>query len=78
MGIFRDLETPFIGRVKKKILSPPKGTVRTPFSPPVWIGTREGSGVKRMMGTEDAQSWVRGGVDRSVKLYVKKQELDEL
>lgn len=78
MGIFRDLEKPFMGRVKKKIFTPPQGIVKTPFSPSVWIGTKEGSGVKRMMKTEEAQNWVQGGVDRSVKLYIKKRELDEL
>jgi len=77
MGIFLDLEKPFIGRVKKKE-NTFSGSVIKPFLHPVWIGTKKGSDVKRMMRTEEAQNWVQGGVDRSVKLYIRKQDLDKL
>ena len=78
MGIFRDITGPFKGKVKKKILPPARGSVRIIDPTPVWVGMKEGSGIKRLMQTDEAQDWIRGGTDRTVKLYVKKRELDEL
>ena len=78
MGTFIDIRGPFKGRIKKKVEPPPQGTVRTIDPKPIWVGMKEGSGIKRLMPTDEAQNWVQGGVDRSVKLYIKKRELDEL
>ena len=77
MTFFEDIRGPFKGRLKKEVL-PDQGEVRVLDPTPVWVGMKDGSNIKRMMSTEDAERWIQGGVDRRVRLYVKKHELDKL
>ena len=77
MSFFEELYGPFKGRLKKKTL-PQQGEIRVLNPAPVWIGMRDGTNIKRMMGTEEAERWVQEDTDRTVKLFIRKGELDKL
>jgi hypothetical protein len=78
MSFYREIKRGIYKGILKEKELPPYGEVRTINPRPIWVGMRDGTNIKHLMNTERAERWIQEGTDRTVKMYIKKQELDRL
>ena len=65
-----------MGYVKRPYQKDPIGDVRVFDAKPIWIGSSDKTPhIKRMMNTEEAESWVKESPDRRIIAKFKKGEL---